>query len=258
METATHKKRGFLDRLRPLIEDFGWRATFLYLLDKFGPLRVKRIPLHSKHAQFPLEARSRTSDLVLFQDIFSKCGFSCIDDLRNPGLIIDCGANVGYTAAYFLSRHPTAFVIAIEPDAGNFAMLQSNLAPYAGRFRLINSAVWSKKTGLKMSELPFGDQKEWRFTVQETLPGAPAQMQALTINEILASSKFDRISLLKIDIEGAEKEIFAGDLEPWLSKTDVLTVELHSDECSRIFETAVVSQHFTIYHSEELTVCKRR
>lgn len=136
-------------------------------------------------------------------------------------------------------------------------MLQKNLAPYEGRFKLIRSAIWSKSTGLRISELPFRDQREWSIFVRETKPNEPAQMNALTIDELFAESKFDRISLLKIDIEGAEQQVFsAGEREPWLSKTDFLTIELHSDECVSTFENAVASQHFTMLHAGDLTVCK--
>jgi FkbM family methyltransferase len=258
METTTRKRYGILERLRPLVKDIGWRATSLYLFDKYISRLGRRVQIRTKHAQFPVLARLRTSDLSVFRQIFRQREFSCIDDLQKPGLIIDCGANVGYSAAYFLSRHPTAFVIAVEPDAANFDMLKANLAPYAGRYRAINSAVWPKRTGLRISEIPLRDDKAWSITVREAQPGEPAHMQALTINEILADSGHDRISLLKIDVEGAEKEIFSGELEPWLSRTDFLTIELHSAECFCIFETAVASQHFTIVQLGELTVCKRR
>jgi len=199
-----------------------------------------------------------SSDILLFRQIFFVREFACIDNLRDLRLILDCGANVGYTASYFLSRYPDAFVVAVEPDDGNFAMLQKNLAPYEGRFKLIKSAIWSKNTGLRISELPFRDQREWSISVRQTKPNEPAQMNALTINELFAESKFDRISLLKIDIEGAEQEVFsAGELEPWLSKTDCLTIELHSDECVRAFVNAIASQNFTMQHAGDLTVCTR-
>jgi FkbM family methyltransferase len=257
MKTARQGLFAALGRIRAIASDLGWLTTLRYLLCKFGPVRIARIKVRHKHAQFPLWIRVRSSDADLFREIFCDHDFSCIDDLQNPGLILDCGANVGYTAAYFLSRFPTAFVIAVEPDAGNFALLQANLAPYAGRCTLINSAIWSRRTGLRLSEVPFRDGREWSVSVREAQPGEPAQMQAVTLNEIVAESKFDRISLLKIDIEGAEKEVLSGALEPWLSKTDVLTIELHDAECYGLFETAVASQHFTISRSGELTVCKR-
>jgi len=58
-----------------------------------------------------------------------------INNLSNADLIIDAGANVGYSSVYFLSNFPNCRVIAIEPDGDNFASLQKNLAPMASELR---------------------------------------------------------------------------------------------------------------------------
>ena len=48
-----------------------------------------------------------------------------LDPPVEPRFILDCGANVGYTSAYLLTRFPTAFLIAIEPDPGNAEILRA-------------------------------------------------------------------------------------------------------------------------------------
>jgi hypothetical protein len=48
---------------------------------------------------------------------------------------------------------------------------------------------------------------------------------------ILRESGQDRISLLKIDIEGAEVQLFSEGCESWLSKVDNIVIELHDDSC---------------------------
>src|SRR4051812_12644684 len=85
-------------------------------------------PLHltSKHLMHSVRARHGTSDLMVFDQIFVERQYSCLDHLHDPKLIIDCGANVGYSSAYFLSRFPKCALIAVEPDPGNFSMLAIN------------------------------------------------------------------------------------------------------------------------------------
>jgi hypothetical protein len=54
----------------------------------------------------------------------------------------------------------------------------------------------------------------------------------------------NEIDLLKIAIEGAEKELFSNNFERWLAKTKILAIELHEKEgedISRIFYKAVES-----------------
>lgn len=80
-----------------------------------------------KYSRFPLRCRAGTSDQGVFNQIFVQRACQCLDDVASADLIVDCGANVGYSSAYFLSRFPGATVIAVEPDAQNFAALEWNL-----------------------------------------------------------------------------------------------------------------------------------
>jgi hypothetical protein len=57
----------------------------------------------------------------------------------------------------------------------------------------------------------------------------------------------DRIDILKLDIEGAELEIFSGPCE-WLSKVAILLIELHdrvAPGCSLTFYSALARYDFT-------------
>jgi FkbM family methyltransferase len=244
-------------RLKKLASDVGFRAALLHVLHKLFPFLRFHIGVHSPHARFPLWCRAGASDLLVFQQIFSAREYGCFDDLVNPSLIIDCGANIGLSSVYFLNRFPTAFVIAVEPDPGNFAMLQKNLAPYAGRSRAIRSGIWSKSTGLMISEARLGDGMEWGISVRESQPGETAEMTGLNIGDILADSPYKRISLLKIDIEGSENVVFSSDCENWLPKVDNMAIELHGEVSERIFTQAVSKENFILSHTRELTVCRR-
>ena len=87
--------------------------------------------LSSKKLRFPVSVRPGTSDLSVFYQIFVFNKYRCVSGLRSPGLIVDLGANVGYSSAYFLSRFVDCSVIAVEPDPANFAELKKNVAPYS-------------------------------------------------------------------------------------------------------------------------------
>jgi len=199
--------------------------------------------------------RAHTSDLGVFRQIFIDREYRCLDDMREPGLIIDCGANVGYASAYFLARYPQARLIAVEPDAGNFAVLRSNLAAYSNRTTLIQSGVWSSETGLVMSEEPFADGREWSYTVRPNKPQEAPTMHAVDIGGLLNRSGFDRISILKIDIEGSEREVFRHNYEAWLGKVDRLVIELHGADCEATLAQALEGRAVEVSRCEELTVC---
>jgi FkbM family methyltransferase len=199
--------------------------------------------------------RAHTSDLGVFRQIFIDREYRCLDDVRDPGLIIDCGANVGYASAYFLARYPRARLIAVEPDTGNFAVLRDNLAAYSDRTTLIQSGVWSTETGLVMSEDKFGDGREWSYTVRPNRPGETPAMHAVDIGGLLKASGFDRISILKIDIEGSEKEVFRHNYQAWIGKVDRLVIELHGADCEAALMRALECCAAEISRCDELTVC---
>jgi FkbM family methyltransferase len=214
--------------------------------------------LRSRYAEFPLKCRPNTSDIDVFRQIFLTREYRCLDEVRDAaGLIIDCGANVGYSSAYFLSRFPKSYLIAIEPDPGNFSLLETNLAPYENRYRAICSAVWSHPVGLLLSEVPFRNGMEWARTVREARDGEKATMTSIDIGTLLKTSGYDRISILKVDIEGAESIVFSSNYETWIGKIDNLVIELHNAECRSIFRKAISNVKFCVSECDELVVCKR-
>ena len=121
--------------------------TFLLrrLMEALRLTRSRQYRMKPTGAQFPVWCRVLSSDLDVFSQIFVHREYRCLDDLTGVRVVIDCGANVGYSSAYFLSRFPACTVIAVEPDSGNFAAMERNLAPYGNRVRAIHSGVWAER-----------------------------------------------------------------------------------------------------------------
>jgi FkbM family methyltransferase len=241
--------------------NLGWAAAAHYALQRVRmqvappPAQVR---LFSKHARHPLYARSGTSDIDVYEQVFLWREYQCLDHVREASLVVDCGANVGYSSAYFLSRFPAAKVIAVEPDPGNFAQMERNLAPYADRVAAWRTGVWSHPARLVISSDSWGDDREWARTVREARAGEIG-MEAVDIATLLAQSGRERISILKVDIEGAERIVFGAPC-PWLSYVDNIVVELHNRECETVFSNAIAGAGFEVWKSKvggELTVCTR-
>ena len=193
-------------------------------------------------------ARAHTSDIDVYYQIFITREYRCLDHVSSAELVIDCGANVGYSTVYFLERYPLAQVIAVEPDADNFAMLQRNTEPFRHRVTLIKGGVWSKSAGLVISN---PDADSWSFSVREARPGESATVEAVDIPSLISQSGFDRVSILKVDIEGSEAEVFKH--APWLQKVDRLVIELHGQACEDAVVGAV-NGRAAPSRCEELTV----
>ncbi len=81
------------------------------------------------------------------------------------------------------------------------------------------------------------------------------------MGQILKESGFERILILKMDIEGAEAIVFTGDYDDWLSQVDNLVIELHHvsafGSTLAAFHAALEGRGFEFSHAGELTYCRR-
>jgi FkbM family methyltransferase len=170
-----------------------------------------------------------------------------------PKFIIDAGANVGYASVLFANRYPDAKIIAVEPEEENFNLLKQNTVAYPN-VTCMQCGVWSRDTYLKI-ENPLA--QHWAFRVIET--DCPKDsFLSVTLTSLLRNANMDRIDLLKIDVEGAELEIFgAVDCANWLDRTDVILIELHGN-CEKVFYKAIEKQSFLISQLGENVVLIRQ
>lgn len=208
----------------------------------------------------PLTLRRRTSDLAVFRQIFIDREYGCLDRLEGVGLIVDAGANVGLTSAYLLSRWPAAELVALEPHEGNYQLATRNLAAFGERVRVVKGALWSHPCSLMIREDADWTGREWAVQVREADTREVGDVVATDVPSLLRASGHQRISILKIDIEGAEAVVFSGPC-PWLDQVDALVVELHEDrgfgDAFAAFRRAIDSRGFTLERSGELTFCRR-
>jgi FkbM family methyltransferase len=187
---------------------------------------------------FPFNLRVPTSDVATYEQIFinQECKFLVE---APPKVIIDAGANIGLASIYFANKYPSAQIIAIEPEESNFALLRNNVAPYS-TIVPIQAALWNKVGEISLVDPGLG---KWGFMTQEQNTSEAKfgvtchKVTAITIEKVIHDFKLDKIDILKIDIEGAEKEVFT-DTSPWIEKVDTLIIELHEDMkngCNRSF-----------------------
>jgi FkbM family methyltransferase len=220
-----------------------------------GPFRVTVPDTIGK-----LTIRPRTSDRYVFEQIFLDNDYALGVDVH-PRLIVDGGANVGYASIYFANRYPDADVVAIEPDAANFEILCENVKQYR-KIQPLRAGLWDRR-GMLFVDDSLGS---WGCTVSEIHPkdiaerNNPSCVEALTVDDILLRSGHKRIDILKLDIEGAEREVFSGPCEKWLSLTGVMIIELHDHikpGCSEALEHAIDGDHFVRSNRGENVVLVR-
>jgi FkbM family methyltransferase len=202
-----------------------------------------------------LWGRAGSTDRLVFGEIFLNGVYDVFHSGESPHNILDLGANVGYSAAYFLSRFPEARVLAVEPDATNVALARRNLAPFGDRATLIEGAAWSHRTGLCVVREP--DAGEWGITMRECRKGEAADLVGMDMTDVIARAGDTEIDLLKIDIEGGERALFVANTAQWLSRVRTLIVELHDTAGREAFDAATRGMKVSKTNRDDVMVARR-
>ncbi len=229
---------------------------FASMVSKLGvDFQNKFLKLSLKGYESPAWLRYGSSDRLVFKQIFLQEEYAALKDLDDPKLIVDCGANVGYSSLYFLNQYPNTTIIAVEPDPENFKVCERNLAPYQDRVSLMQSAIWSHPAQLR-SNFSKGPGNEWAVRVKECRPGEESNLVSTDIATLLENSDFETIDLLKIDVEGAEAVIFSHNFDTWLKKVKNIVIELHGKACENAFFQALSAYNYERSKQGELTICR--
>ena len=222
-------------------------------MNPIPPIQILNIT-NAQGKPTPFAFRPGTSDVNVMESIFKGQEYALPIQGFQPKLILDCGGNIGAAAVYFANKYPDAQIYSIEPEKDNFEILKYNTKIYEN-IHPVNAGLWDKETFIRVEDRGLGN---WGFMTFETNKNDPAAMKTTTISKILKDSGFAEIDLLKIDIEGAEKEVFgAKNVEHWLPKVKVLVIELHDRMkrgCSYAFFKAISKYHwhFTFPRGENL------
>lgn len=170
--------------------------------------------------------RPNRGDLFILYEVLAREAYAIPSGRLDPkevNTILDCGANIGLTSIYFAQKYPQARIIAIEPDPENVEILKANVsgidriipiraAVVGGRSRPVYLSSDQPAYGNRISSSDFG-------TRGVEVPG-------LTIFDICRRNNIEKVDLLKVDIEGAEQEVFAA--PDFLRMVRMVAIELHA------------------------------
>lgn len=181
-------------------------------------IKVRQLPT-------PLFMRPRSSDIRVAYEIFAT------DELRfhwpfrrSPMTIIDGGANVGYVTLALNQRWPNASILAIEPDFLNFSILQKNTDSLP-TVSSLQKGIWGQTCNLTVR--PETTSSAWGLQFTPITVPKPGSIPAITIPELIESLPNNHCDLLKLDIEGAELNVFSQTDLSWMERVSVLLIETH-------------------------------
>jgi len=192
-----------------------------------------------------IKVRRRTSDFSIFRQIFMWKEYD-FDIGFTPKTIVDAGANVGYASLWFTLKYKDAKIIAIEPEDSNFAVLCKNIESFKNIIP-IKFALWYKETKLHIFDTGYDHAG---YAVRESKDKSIGSTPTITIPQILKKYNMDKIDLLKIDIEGAEKDLFENGSDKWINKIGAIFIEIHdriNPDCPAVIDKIIKEQKFFVY-----------
>jgi FkbM family methyltransferase len=254
---------------RPILEEKKSFAKMLsqgYRLEKEGPRNVLRGHFDHAKSDFCISVRRYSSDVKVFHQIVVNQEYSPVFDFieRKRGnneikYVIDAGANIGLTTIHIKSVYDKAEIVAVEPDSENYQMLVRNISLNdLKKVHALRAAVWHKNDELFL-DTDFRDGEAWSISVSDKIATgrARASVQGLNIVTIMDKYNFDHIDLLKIDIEGAERFLFADSdtASAFLSVTRFIAMEIHNEyNITEKIKTILDQNGFEYFFSGELII----
>ena len=180
--------------------------------------------------KFPFYIRNNSSDVFVYKTLIIDVDYNFISS-QEPEVIIDAGAHIGLAAIHFANKFPNAKIISIEPEENNFQLLKHNIKNYPNIIAL-QAALWDKDGEIELLDTGFDS---WSFMTADhskhekyKVPVIQKKhtVQSITIDRLLSDYNLSSIDILKMDIEGAEKEVFQNH-SSWVNNVRSIIVELH-------------------------------
>jgi len=230
------------------------------LARKFAKLAGRKVWLKKIDGVGTVKMRVNSTDELTFQQVFMNKEYD-ISHLRQHQrisetyhkllaaerlpIIIDAGANVGAASIWFATEFPGARVLALEPDPGNAAMCRVNTERFTN-VKVVEGAIGSQPGLVSLTNPPM--TAAWAV---QTVRGEDGHILVHTIPALVADEgEFAQLFLVKVDIEGFEKDLFEANTE-WVDETAAIFIEPHDwlfpDEGNSLnLQRAVIGRGFEI------------
>lgn len=202
----------------------------LHLAKRSALVRV-RLPGLSRYVSL----RAGTSDWQVFTQVFLdeeygiqrmsffndiKARYERILEAGRTPVVVDAGANIGLSTVFLHQLFPLAHFVLIEPDEENAKVAALNTRGI--KTSLLRVGLWSHRTRIKVVN---PEAEGWGYQFEETTDGTQG-VETVTIDDAVGGVADGELFLVKMDIEGAERQVL-GARGRWLKSFVPVIVEPH-------------------------------
>jgi len=170
----------------------------------------------------PNTMKDRTTILSI-KEIFGDEIYPIKQDQHNK--IIDLGAQAGIFSIYAAFKCPTARIYSFEPDEDNYSQLLRNISLNNLEKRILpfKKAISNSNKKMKLYLDKSSSRSHTLFSTGKNF----ILVDSVKLDKLFSSLKIARCDILKVDIEGAEYEVFYNLNHTFFNKINLLFMECH-------------------------------
>jgi FkbM family methyltransferase len=226
-----------------------WRHLFVFYFPFYwrNPAKLTGIRIHRLGNQKIYIRRGSLIDRDVVKYVFYDQFHLPSRQLPSNPVILDLGSNIGLTALHFKLQYPGSRIIGYEMDTANCIIARQNCSDLTNCI-IHNEAIWPV-TGQVVYNT---SQYEDGYAVAETAiaNGSPQKAKAITLQDVWLQHQLSSVDYLKMDIEGAEKNVFLSGNLTWLNQVLELNIECHDDDFLDRALSLIASYGFKTWRDE--------
>lgn len=133
---------------------------------------------------------------------------SRLDRLGRPGVVFDCGANVGFFTRLAI-EHGASRVVCFEPSPENAGCLRKNLETEIRRgcVDVVEKGVWDSEAVLSFSTNNVSNPGGHHLTLDDS---GGTRVEVTSIERVAGELGIDHVDYIKMDVEAAEVRALLG------------------------------------------------
>jgi len=197
-----------------------------------------------------ISCRPFSTDWIAIYQTFGQEHFQGLKGLSDIRTIVDLGAYIGTASYYLKSLYPEDKLIALEPQDIPYELCRKNLEDFDDVY-VLQRAIWGYNTFLKLQRMRSKTNYfRWHETGTRIRADSKGDIAGITIPTLMKTFGIEKIDILKIDIEGAEKTILHPANADWLFNVKNLCIEIHRGCENIVFHTLRMFDFNYIQHGE--------
>ncbi len=175
---------------------------------------------------------------------------------KKANVIFDIGANTGVYSILSNKVNPESRIFSFEPYQVNVTRLEKNLSLNDTKAEVVQKALGNEPGTIQFA-VPANDSiadtssAEIEFsksTYEGKIQWKTIQVEQITLDAFIKEKNFDRVDLVKIDVEGYEEAVFKGGIDFFKRYKPVIQCEIFLNQRNKeFFETFLKENGYTAY-----------